>query len=95
MLLLDVPIRKEAELVFVDWLTAAATEVLATVPTADQPTLRRLRDRLRAHIEDLDQGSVGGESGASHDERERSHEPSAPTFQGGREINRSEAGRHG
>ena len=95
MLLLDVPIRNEAEFVFVDSLTAAATEVLATVPTADQATLRRLRDRLRAQIEDLDQGSVGDESGASIDERERSHEPPAPTFQGGREINRSEAGRHG
>ena len=53
------------ELVFVDSLTAAATEVLATVPTADQPTLRRLRDRLRAQIEDLDEGSGGDESGAS------------------------------
>ena len=65
MLLLDVPIRNEAEFVFVDLLTAAATEVLATVPTADQPTLRRLRDRLRAQIEDLDQRSVGDEISAS------------------------------
>jgi ATP-dependent helicase/nuclease subunit B len=40
MLLLDAPIRNEAEFVFVDLLTAAATEVLATVPTADQATLR-------------------------------------------------------
>jgi ATP-dependent helicase/nuclease subunit B len=65
MLLLDVPIRNEAEFVFVDLLTGAATEALTTVPTADQPTLRRLRDRLRAHIEDLDEGSVGDESGGS------------------------------
>ena len=65
MLVLDVPIRNEAEFVFVDLLTAAATEVLATVPTADQPTLRRLRDRLRAQIQDLDQRSVGDESSAS------------------------------
>ena len=36
MLLLDVPIRNEAEFVFVGSLAAAATEVLATVPTADQ-----------------------------------------------------------
>ena len=48
MLFLDVPIGNEAEFVFVELLTAAATEVLATVPTADQATLRRLRDRLRA-----------------------------------------------
>jgi ATP-dependent helicase/nuclease subunit B len=65
MLLLDVPIRNDAEFVFVDTLAAAATEVLATVPSADQPTLRRLRDRLRAQIEDLDLGSVGDEIGAS------------------------------
>ena len=65
ILLLDVPIRNDAEFVFVDTLAAAATEVLATVPSADQPTLRRLRDRLRAQIEDLDLGSVGDEIGAS------------------------------
>ena len=59
MLLLDVPIRNEAEFVFVDLLAAAATEVLATVPTADQATLRRLRDRLRAQIENLELRSVG------------------------------------
>jgi ATP-dependent helicase/nuclease subunit B len=44
-LFLDVPIGNEAEFAFVESLTAAATEVLATVPTADQATLRRLRDR--------------------------------------------------
>ena len=64
MLFLDVPIRNEAEFVFVDLLSATATEVLATVPTADQPTLRHLRDQLRAQIGDLDQRSVGDESGA-------------------------------
>jgi ATP-dependent helicase/nuclease subunit B len=46
-------------------LAAGATEVVATVPSADQATLRRLRDRLRAQIDDLDQRSVGDESGAS------------------------------
>ena len=65
MLLLDVPIGNDAEFVFVDTLAAAATEVLATVPTADQPTLRRLRNRLRAQIDDLDQGSVDDQSTAS------------------------------
>jgi ATP-dependent helicase/nuclease subunit B len=64
-LFLDVPIGNEAEFAFVNSLAAAATEVLATVPTADQPTLRRLRDRLRAQISELDQESVGDESGAS------------------------------
>jgi hypothetical protein len=65
ILLLDVPIRNEAEFVFVDSLATAATEVLATVPTTDQATLRRLRDRLRPQVDDLDQGSRGDESGAS------------------------------
>ena len=65
MLFLDVPIGNDAEFVFVESLTAAATEVLATVPTADQATLRRLRDRLRAQIEDLDLRPVGDEIGAS------------------------------
>ena len=65
MLLLDVPVRNEAEFVFVGSLTAATTDVLATAPTADQATLRRLRDRLRAQIEDLDPRSVGDEIGAS------------------------------
>ena len=64
-LILDVPIGNEAEFVFVQSLTAAATEVLATVPSADQATLRRLRDRLGAQIEDLDLRSVGDEIGAS------------------------------
>jgi ATP-dependent helicase/nuclease subunit B len=64
-LILDVPIGNEAEFVFVESLTAAATEVLATVPSADQATLRRLRDRLGAQIEDLDLRSVGDEIGAS------------------------------
>ena len=64
-LILDVPIGNEAEFVFVKSLTAAATEVLATVPSADQATLRRLRDRLGAQIEDLDLRSVGDEIGAS------------------------------
>ena len=59
------PIGNEAEFVFVESLTAAATEVLATVPSADQATLRRLRDRLDAQIEDLDLRSVGDEIGAS------------------------------
>jgi ATP-dependent helicase/nuclease subunit B len=65
MLLLDVPIGNDAELIFVDSLAVAATDVLATVPTADQTTLRRLRDRLRAQIDDLDQGSVGDQRTAS------------------------------
>jgi ATP-dependent helicase/nuclease subunit B len=65
MLLLDVPIRNEAEFVFVESLAAATTEVQATAPTADQATLRRLSDRLRAQIEDLDLRSVSDEIGAS------------------------------
>ena len=92
LLLLDVPIRNEAEFVLIDLLTATATDVLATAPTADQATLRRLRDRLHAQIDDLDVRSVGDEIGASSTNRERSHQPPAPTFQGGRKTNRSETG---
>ena len=55
ILLLDVPIGNEAEFVFVRALAAAATEVLATVPAADQPTLGRLRDRLPMQIEQSDE----------------------------------------
>ena len=47
MLLLDVPLGSEAELAFVRALAAAAPEMLATVPTADEPTLSRIRDGLR------------------------------------------------
>jgi ATP-dependent helicase/nuclease subunit B len=64
-LLVDMPIRNDAELVLVELLAAAASEVVAIVPTADQPTLRRLRDRLHAQVEDLDEGSIGEESGDS------------------------------
>jgi ATP-dependent helicase/nuclease subunit B len=64
MLLLDVPIRSEAEFVFVRALAAAATEVLATVPATDQPTLVCLRDRLRMQIENLDD-AAGDDEGAA------------------------------
>ena len=64
-LLLDVPIESEAELVFVHSLVEVTAEVLATVPAADQSTLGRLRDRLRAEIEDLDRETIGDEEDAS------------------------------
>jgi hypothetical protein len=64
-LLLDVPIEREAELVFVDSLVEVAVEVLATAPAADQSTLGRLRDRLRVEIEDLDPETAGDEEDAS------------------------------
>ena len=65
MLLLDVPIRDEAEFAFVRTLAAAATEVLATVPAADQLTLGRLRDRLCMQVENLDERPLGDEVAAS------------------------------
>ena len=43
---LDVPITSEAELAFVDAFAAAAPDILATVPAADQPTLGRIRAAL-------------------------------------------------
>jgi ATP-dependent helicase/nuclease subunit B len=54
MLLLDVPITSEAEFAFVDALAAAAPDILATVPAADQPTLGRMRDALHWELENLD-----------------------------------------
>ena len=65
MLLLDVPIRDEAELAFVRTLATAAAEVLATVPAADQLTLGRLRDQLCMQVENLDERSVSDEVAAS------------------------------
>lgn len=59
-LLLDVPISNEAESVFVHSLASGAPEVLATAPTADERTLRHLRD-LCAHIEDLNLKPGGSE----------------------------------
>ena len=65
MLLLDVPIRNEAEAAFVGALAAAATEVLATVPAADQLTLSLLPDELTVQVENLDERPVGNEVAAS------------------------------
>jgi ATP-dependent helicase/nuclease subunit B len=62
LLSLDMPIRNEAELVFVESLAEATPEFLATAPAADQLTLRHLRERLRVEIEDLDRDSGGKES---------------------------------
>ena len=59
MLLLDVPLGSEAELAFVRALAAAAPEMLATVPAADEPTLGRIRAGLGMQIEDLDEASLG------------------------------------
>ncbi len=55
MLLLDVPITSKAELNLVATLCSSASEMLATVPAADGPTLSRLRDGLRFEIEHLDE----------------------------------------
>src|SRR5262249_44900587 len=38
---------------------ARAEEILATVPTADAPTLSRIRDGLRIRIENLDDAPLG------------------------------------
>jgi ATP-dependent helicase/nuclease subunit B len=54
VVLLDVPITSEAEFAFVEALAAAAPDILATVPAADQPTLGRMRDALHWELEDLD-----------------------------------------
>jgi hypothetical protein len=54
MLLLDVPIASKAELDLLTTLRSSASEILATVPIADEPTLARLRNGLRFEIEDLE-----------------------------------------
>lgn len=55
LLLLDVPIASEAELNFVAALCSSGSEMLATVPAADGPTIARLRNGLQLEIEDLDE----------------------------------------
>jgi hypothetical protein len=52
VLMLDVPVTSHAELAFVSALAASAPELLATVPSADEPTLAR----LRWSVQDLDSG---------------------------------------
>lgn len=52
-LFLDMPIGSEAELAFARAIAAAAPEVFATVPAADQQTLRWIRERLDIQIENL------------------------------------------
>src|SRR5436305_6899871 len=54
ILMLDVPVTSEAELAFVSAFSAGAPELLATVPSADESTLARFRDRLCWRVQDLD-----------------------------------------
>ena len=68
MLLLDVHIGNDAELSFIYSLALAASEVLATAPAADGPTLTRLRDWLSVQVDDLDQ-ETNGDSGISTSSR--------------------------
>jgi hypothetical protein len=65
MLLLDVPIASKAELDLLATLRSSTSEILATVPTADEPTLARLRDGLRFEIEDLDEGASAAVNGGN------------------------------
>jgi ATP-dependent helicase/nuclease subunit B len=55
MLLLDLPVGSATELAFVRALAAKAPDMLVTLPAADEPTIRRIRDGLRLQIEDLDE----------------------------------------
>jgi RecB family exonuclease len=65
LLLLDVPIAREAELAFIGALVAPSSELLVTVPAADRSTLSRLRDQLRIQIENLDEKPSDDEGHAS------------------------------
>jgi hypothetical protein len=62
-LLLDVPIASKGELSFVATLCPSPSEMLATVPAADEPTLARLREGLRIEIEHLDEPSSALDDG--------------------------------
>jgi hypothetical protein len=64
MLLLDVVIDNEAELSFIHSLALVAPDLMSTAAAADEPTLGRLRDRLRVQVADLDQ-ETNGDNGAS------------------------------
>lgn len=65
MLLLDVPIASKAEITLIATLCSSASEMLATVPAADEPTLARLRHGLGLEIEDLDEPRSAGEDGGN------------------------------
>jgi ATP-dependent helicase/nuclease subunit B len=54
-LMLDVPVTTRAELAFVSALAASTPELLAAIPTADQPTLVQLRDVLHWTVDDRDE----------------------------------------
>jgi hypothetical protein len=64
LLMVDVPIANDAELAVLRALADEAPEILATVPTADTPTLKRILVDLEWPIEDQDQASTTGESRA-------------------------------
>ncbi|MBV8097360.1 MAG: PD-(D/E)XK nuclease family protein, partial [Acetobacteraceae bacterium] len=55
LLLHDVRIGSEAELAFIRALANRSPETLATVPSADEPTLRRMRIGLNSQTQDLDE----------------------------------------
>jgi ATP-dependent helicase/nuclease subunit B len=61
LLMVDVPIANNAELAFLRALAGEAPEILATVPNADAPTLKRIFVDLEWPIEDLDLASPTGE----------------------------------
>jgi hypothetical protein len=62
LLMVDVPIANDAELAFLRMLAGEAPEILATVPTADASTLKRILVDLEWPIEDLDRGAGAAET---------------------------------
>jgi ATP-dependent helicase/nuclease subunit B len=86
MLLLDLPVGSAAELAFVRALAATAPDMLVTVPAADVPTIRRIRDGLRLQIEDLDEtpstdrrGAAAGTGGLANLQRYLFSESARPS----------------
>src|SRR5262249_44650097 len=64
-LLLDVAVRCDAELVFVAGLVAVPPDALLTIPAANVATRRRVTDRLKMKVEELDPtDQVGAPLGA-------------------------------
>ena len=87
VLMLDVPVRTEAEFGFVSAFVSAAQETLATLPASDSETLHRFRDRLRFEISDLDSAAGDPNDALERLQRHLFYEQETPTeIEAGNEI---------
>jgi ATP-dependent helicase/nuclease subunit B len=87
VLMLDVPVRTEAEFGFVSRFVSAAQETLATLPASDSETLHQFRDRLRFEIIDLDSAAGDPNDALERLQRHLFNEHETPTeIEAGNEI---------